>query len=225
MQILHTGDVNDLRWDMPDVLLDGLPVLDLLEITPSTDAVARFTQRDQSSVSRIYRQVSRRLGLEFRKRGDGGYRAQANHDLLEHLRCASQSLRLQADAPQPRWILCAPPDQQVVLHLEPPPLPASLQPIDCSEATLGRLLRHRLLDLAVCLRPAAGDRHRGDSHADPLHVDGLQRLRIGRALLLMRSDLQHDPVLEALIAEISDSLRGTAPAAGALQGRGAVWDG
>ena len=52
---------------MADILLDGLPVLDLLEITPSTSVVARITQRDQSSISRIYRQVSQRLSLDFRK--------------------------------------------------------------------------------------------------------------------------------------------------------------
>ena len=60
---------------LADILFDGLPVLDLLEITPSTSVVAQITQRDQSSISRIYRQVSRRLGLEFRKQNDGRYRA------------------------------------------------------------------------------------------------------------------------------------------------------
>ena len=72
---------------MADILLDGLPVLDLLEITPSTSTVAQITQRDQSSISRIYRQVSRRLGLEFRKHTDGRYRAGSNQALLEGCAC------------------------------------------------------------------------------------------------------------------------------------------
>jgi len=95
---------------LADILFDGLPVLDLLEITPSTSVVAQITQRDQSSISRIYRQVSRRLGLEFRKQNDGRYRASANQVLLEGLRRSSQWMRLQA-APPPLagWPAAMPP--------------------------------------------------------------------------------------------------------------------
>ncbi|NQW39245.1 MAG: hypothetical protein HQ469_08685, partial [Cyanobacteria bacterium] len=63
---------------MRDVLLDGLPVLDLLEITASTSVVAALTNCDQSSVSRLHRRVSDQLGLDFRKT-NGQYRAHANH--------------------------------------------------------------------------------------------------------------------------------------------------
>ena len=63
---------------MRDVLLDGLPVLDLLEITASTSVVAALTNCDQSSVSRLHRRVSDQLGLDFHKT-NGQYRAHANH--------------------------------------------------------------------------------------------------------------------------------------------------
>ena len=71
---------------MPDILLDGIPVIDLLEITSSTQEVALQIKRDQSSVSRIYRQVSTRLGLNFAKQPDGQYRALGDHTLLQDLR-------------------------------------------------------------------------------------------------------------------------------------------
>ena len=89
---------------MPDILLDGIPVIDLLEITPSTQEVALRIQRDQSSVSRIYRQVSARLGLNFAKQPDGQYRALANHTLLQDLRRLSQQLRIQQTPGELRWV-------------------------------------------------------------------------------------------------------------------------
>ena len=91
---------------MADILLDGLPVLDLLEIAPSTSVVAQIIQRDQSSISRIYRQVSGRLGLEFRKHANGLYGAGSNQGLLQGLRLSSQWLRLQSAPPEPRWLAC-----------------------------------------------------------------------------------------------------------------------
>jgi hypothetical protein len=89
---------------MPDILLDGIPVIDLLEITPSTQEVALQIQRDQSSVSRIYRQVSTRLGLNFAKQPDGQYRALANHALLQELRRSSQQLRIHQKPEELRWV-------------------------------------------------------------------------------------------------------------------------
>ena len=47
---------------MRDLLRDGLPILDLLEITCSTDSVAALTRCNQSSVSRLYRHASHQLG-------------------------------------------------------------------------------------------------------------------------------------------------------------------
>ena len=49
---------------MRDILTDGLPILDLLEITPSTTSVAALTNCDQSSVSRIDRHVSQLLRIQ-----------------------------------------------------------------------------------------------------------------------------------------------------------------
>jgi len=62
---------------MRDILIDGLPILDLLELTSSINTVARRVNCDQSSVSRTYRRVSAALQLGFRKR-NGTYRAHAN---------------------------------------------------------------------------------------------------------------------------------------------------
>ena len=72
---------------MPDILLDGIPVIDLLEITPSTQEVALRIQRDQSSVSRAFRRISAQLDLGFGK-DEGIYRATANLELLSHLHLA-----------------------------------------------------------------------------------------------------------------------------------------
>lgn len=203
MQILHTGVLCGLQGVMPDVLLDGLPVIDLLEITPSTDAVARFTQRDQSSVSRIYRQVSLRLGLGFRKRADGGYQAQTNQTLLEQLRCASQTLRLQADPPQPRWILCGG-NHPTIQQIDPPPLPASLHPRDCAEANLTALLQRRLVDLVLQLAPAADAASAVVTEAS--RPPELLRRRLGSAQVLLRRDLQGSPGLSRLLADLESRL-------------------
>ena len=89
---------------MADLLLEGIPVLDLLEITCSTTAVAQRIQRDQSSVSRIYRHVSQVLHLGFQKRANGLYQAQSNQPLLASLRLASQQLRLGQPPGSPRWL-------------------------------------------------------------------------------------------------------------------------
>jgi len=79
---------------MRDVLLEGLPVLDLLEVLPSTTEVAALIGCDQSSISRIYRYVSERLDLGFNKTDTGEYQASTNRDVLNDLRRVSQRLRL-----------------------------------------------------------------------------------------------------------------------------------
>jgi hypothetical protein len=133
---------------LADILFDGLPVLDLLEITPSTSVVAQITQRDQSSISRIYRQVSRRLGLEFRKQNDGRYRASANQVLLEGLRRSSQWMRLQAAPAAPRWLACG--HAAEVSGAQQPTLVQH-----CGDPMqVERLLQERVLDLAVITRPS-----------------------------------------------------------------------
>lgn len=184
---------------MADILLDGLPVLDLLEITPSTSAVAQLTRRDQSSISRIYRQVSHRLGLEFRKHGNGRYSAGSNQGLLEGLRRSSQCLRLQSDPAEPRWLaggsLKALPD---VPH---PALPGDLVP---ARDNLQQLVLERILDLAVIQRKHATP---APASAAGLREHPLIRSDSGEELLLLRADLEAHPVIQALIATISGAYR------------------
>ena len=182
---------------LADILFDGLPVLDLLEITPSTSAVAQITQRDQSSISRIYRQVSRRLGLEFRKQNDGRYRASANQVLLEGLRRSSQWMRLQAAPAAPRWLACG--HAAEVSGAQHPTLVQH-----CGDPMqVERLLQERVLDLAVITRP---------SHAAPAAAADLLELPVlrhpgGIDLILMRRDLSDHQALQALIAAVQQQVR------------------
>ena len=182
---------------LADILFDGLPVLDLLEITPSTSVVAQITQRDQSSISRIYRQVSRRLGLEFRKQNDGRYRASANQVLLEGLRRSSQWMRLQAAPAAPRWLACG--HAAEVSSAQQPTLVQH-----CGELLqVERLLQERVLDLAVITRP---------SHAAPVAAADLLELPVlrhsgGVDLILIRRDLSDHQALQALIAAVQQQVR------------------
>ena len=182
---------------LADILFDGLPVLDLLEITPSTSVVAQITQRDQSSISRIYRQVSRRLGLDFRKQNDGRYRASANQVLLEGLRRSSQWMRLQAATAAPRWLACG--HAAEVSGAQQPTLVQH-----CGDPMqVERLLQERVLDLAVITRP---------SHAAPAAAADLLELPVlrhpgGIDLILMRRDLSDHQALQALIAAVQQQVR------------------
>jgi hypothetical protein len=182
---------------LADILFDGLPVLDLLEITPSTSVVAQITQRDQSSISRIYRQVSRRLGLEFRKQNDGRYRASANQVLLEGLRRSSQWMRLQAAPAAPRWLACG--HAAEVSGAQQPTLVQH-----CGDPMqVERLLQERVLDLAVITRP---------SHAAPAAAADLLELPVlrhsgGVDLILIRRDLSDHQALQALIAAVQRQVR------------------
>ena len=117
---------------MRDILLDGLPVLDLLEITASTSVVAALTNCDQSSVSRLHRRVSDQLGLDFRKT-NGHYRAHANHAVLGSLRQASQLLRLGRGQLQLQW----------------QGTPRDVQTLQSIGDRALELVRERVLDLAV----------------------------------------------------------------------------
>ena len=182
---------------LADILFDGLPVLDLLEITPSTSVVAQITQRDQSSISRIYRQVSRRLGLDFRKQNDGRYRASANQVLLEGLRRSSQWMRLQAAPAAPRWLACG--HAAEVSGAQQPTLVQH-----CGDPMqVERLLQERVLDLAVITRP---------SHAAPAAAADLLELPVlrhpgGIDLILLRRDLSDHQALQALIAAVQQQVR------------------
>ena len=186
---------------MADILLDGLPVLDLLEITPSTSVVARITQRDQSSISRIYRQVSRRLGLEFRKHTDGRYRAGCNQLLLEGLRLSSQWLRLQSDPAEPRWMACG--HAALVCAAQQPNHPPALIQHGEEVERIEPLLLERVLDLAVRTRPEAAQ---STSHPDLMELP-LLRHAGGVDGLVLRRDLQEQPALQELVAAISSGYR------------------
>jgi hypothetical protein len=182
---------------MADILFDGLPVLDLLEITPSTSVVAQITQRDQSSISRIYRQVSRRLGLEFRKHTDGRYRASSNVVLLEGLRRSSQWLRLQSTPAEPRWLACGHAGQ----------VSAALQPTlmeHCGHLPqVHQLLLERVLDLAVITGAEAVTQPNNSELLDlPLlrHPEGVDRI-------VLRADLRDQPALQALITALQNQVQ------------------
>ena len=182
---------------MADILFDGLPVLDLLEITPSTSVVAQITQRDQSPISRIYRQVSRRLGLEFRKHTDGRYRASSNVVLLEGLRGSSQWLRLQGTPPEPRWLACGHAGQ----------VSAALQPTlmeHCGHLPqVHQLLLERVLDLAVITGAEAVTQPNNSELLElPLlrHPEGVDRI-------VLRADLRDQPALQALITALQNQVQ------------------
>jgi hypothetical protein len=127
---------------MRDVLLDGLPVLDLLEIAPSTSQVAAWLNCDQSSVSRLYRHTSDTLGLQFHK-CNGTYQAQRNRDVLQSLRQASQLLRLQGG--ELRWVGNAWNSEALGAAIAPAPLPRRW----LGEQRTLELLHHHVIDLAV----------------------------------------------------------------------------
>ncbi len=185
---------------MADILLEGLPVLDLLEIAPSTSAVAQIIQRDQSSISRIYRQVSGRLGLEFRKHANGLYGAGSNQSLLKGLRLSSQWLRLQSAPPEPRWLasgsLCL---DGTGAH---PALPAGLLQRCCDLQRVNQLLQERVLDLAVISQP-----DRPTPRPEALVARPLLRSPNGVDVIVLRLDLEQQPAMAALITTLRQAYR------------------
>jgi hypothetical protein len=129
---------------MRDILIDCLPIIDLLEVTPSTNAVASLIKCDQSSVSRIYRHVSQSLDLGFRKI-NGTYRAHRNQEVLSSLRQASQLMRLHRGAAQLNWVGSWWNEAALLRQAKYAPLPRHWQ----EEARTLQLLDARVLDLAV----------------------------------------------------------------------------
>ena len=181
---------------MRDILLDGLPVLDLLEITASTSVVAALTNCDQSSVSRLHRRVSDQLGLDFRKT-NGHYRAHANHAVLGSLRQASQLLRLGRGQLQLQW----------------QGTPRKVQALQSIGGRALELVRERVLDLAVVnglntLPPGWEDSHKPFAFFDLVAI-GLVRYPIQPscsgtnldAVVLRREHLEQ-PAAQALISQI-----------------------
>ncbi len=183
---------------MRDVLLNGLPVLDLLEITASTSVVAALTNCDQSSVSRLYRRVSNQLGLDFRK-ANGQYRAHANHAVLASLRQASQLLRLGKG--QLQW----------------QGNPLNVQALQSMGGGTLELVRERVLDLAVVngldtLPPGWEDSRKPFAFCDLIAI-GLVRYPIqprcqagcrGTNLdaVVLRQEHLEQPAVQALISQI-----------------------
>ena len=181
---------------MRDILLDGLPVLDLLEITASTSAVAALTHCAQSSVSRLHRRVSDQLGLDFRKT-NGQYRAHANHAVLASLRQASQLLRLGRGQLQLQW----------------QGTPRDVQTLQSIGDRALELVRERVLDLAVIngldtLPPGWEDSRKPFAFFDLVAI-GLVRYPIQPscsgtnldAVVLRREHLER-PAVQALISQI-----------------------
>ena len=188
---------------MRDVLLDGLPVLDLLEITASTSVVAALTNCDQSSVSRLHRRVSDQLGLDFRKT-NGQYRAHANHAVLASLRQASQLLRLGRGQLQLQW----------------QGTPRKVQALQSIGGRALELVRERVLDLAVVngldtLPPGWEDSRKPFAFGDLVAI-GLVRYPIqlrcqaGQAscigtnldAVVLRREHFEQPAMQALITKI-----------------------
>ena len=181
---------------MRDILLDGLPVLDLLEITASTSVVAALTNCDQSSVSRLHRRVSDQLGLDFRKT-NGHYRAHANHAVLGSLRQASQLLRLGRGQLQLQW----------------QGTPRDVQALQSIGDRALELVRERVLDLAVIngldtLPPGWEDSRKPFAFFELVAI-GLVRYPIQPscsgtnldAVVLRREHLEQ-PAVQALISQI-----------------------
>ncbi len=185
---------------MADILLDGLPVLDLLEIAPSTSAVAQIIQRDQSSISRIYRQVSGRLGLEFRKHANGLYGARSNQSLLQGLRLSSQWLRLQSAPPEPRWLASGSVDLDG--NGAHPALPAGLLQHCSDHQRVHQLLQDRVLDLAVISQA-----NTPTSLPDALVERPLLRSPSGVDVIVLRLDLEQQPAMAALITTLRQAYR------------------
>lgn len=187
---------------MRDIFLEGLRVLDLLEITGSTATTARWTDCDQSSISRTYRRVSEQLELGFRKR-TGRYRASRNLELLSCLRQASQMYRLGKGAPWLRW----------VSHLEQPLTPELLRhggPMPRSWSDVRQtltLLQGRVLDLAVI--PAV---EAADTTAPPERQGASVVCQpMGELALVMLHELADHPAVRLLATQISGSATLRAP--------------
>jgi hypothetical protein len=131
-----------------DIFLDGLPILDCLEVAGSTAIAAGWINCDQSSVSRAFRRISAQLDLGFVK-DEGIYRATTNQELLSHLRRAAQLRRLAQGPRALQWVGHPTLTLDTLLLRCRKPMPRCW----CHEGRTLHLLGARVLDLAVI--PAA----------------------------------------------------------------------
>ena len=188
MQRLH----GDPAWKMRDIFLDGLRILDVLEITGSTAATANWVNCDQSSVSRSYRRVSEQLGLHFSKT-TGRYQAGNNLRLLQCLRQAAQMLRLEQGPQWLQWV------SHFDLALDHRPL-GNGGPLPRSWSDPARsleLLRQRVLDLAVLADPTEA------AATDPIAISCLPLGPSSSAHVVVLQELQDKPALRQLIAHLT----------------------
>ncbi|MEB3275748.1 MAG: hypothetical protein VKM92_02170 [Cyanobacteriota bacterium] len=182
---------------MCDVFLDGLPILDALEVSGSTAAAARWINCDQSSVSRAYRRVSEQLDLQFNK-DDGTYQATNNLALLASLRRASQLRRLNGGLERLQWLRHT--DVTLPRAAEQAP-----QPLACNWRQEQRsidLLQRRVLDLALVLQPQAPT-HRRDSEA----IRAIRLAPQHHLAALVLDELSDHPSVTALIQQLSAALQ------------------
>lgn len=129
---------------MRDIFLDGLPILDCLEVAGSTAIAAGWINCDQSSVSRAFRRINAQLELGFGK-DEGIYRATTNLALLSHLRRAAQLRRLAQGPRALQWVGHPTLTLDTLLPSYREPMPRCWR----HEGRTLRLLAARVLDLAV----------------------------------------------------------------------------
>ncbi len=179
---------------MRDIFLEGLPILDALEVSGSTAAAATWMNCDQSSISRSYRRVSQQLDLAFCK-DDGTYQAGNNLPVLASLRQASQLRRLAARAERLQW-MC-----HKDLHL--PALQRSgCTPLRCAPGRRPRcqdLVQRRVLDLVLVPAGALARGTRPGIAARELAADA------GLAALVL-AELRQHPSIEALLVVLNRAL-------------------
>jgi hypothetical protein len=124
-----------------------LDIVDFLQIFGSTTGCSNYLGISQSSCSRRYRSFSAEFNLGI-ARGNGGYRASSNGDILDSLRQTAQKLRLQRG--QFRYVLTWPCGEigNNLQHRFPNACPIPIAPMGCYE--LLTLLDLRLVDLVIC---------------------------------------------------------------------------
>jgi len=178
---------------MRDIFLDGLPILDCLEIAGSTALAARWIQCDQSSVSRAFRRISTQLDLGFCK-DEGIYQATSNLELLSHLRRAAQLRRLAQGPKALQWVGHPTLTFNSVLLDCRGPMPRAWR----QEGRTLLLLTSRVLDLALIPATAALP-----ASADATVVARLEGPTGSNLSVLVLAQLETHPCLRQLQHQLS----------------------
>jgi len=182
---------------MRDIFLDGLPILDCLEIAGSTALAARWIQCDQSSVSRAFRRISTQLDLGFCK-DEGIYQATSNLELLSHLRRAAQLRRLAQGPKALQWVGHPTLTFNSVLLDCRGPMPRAWR----QEGRTLLLLTSRVLDLALIPATAALP-----ASADATVVARLEGPTGSNLSVLVLAQLETHPCLRQLQHQLSGLAR------------------